>query len=184
MTMRFGLDMIDTLPEPLRQIGHWRYQKQLQPAFARVSLTISFSPPLLGSLKALLAIFTAGEKNEEERYYSKGSPPLLCANPAQPIKARSLSLSLAMALRSVPDPTPHGGTPPLPPNWNGGGTNQLCQTISFCIHRVTDGNLKCFFLIVGRRDDILVSLSLVSYSRLEKSSFCWACEGEEADELL
>jgi hypothetical protein len=73
-----------------------------------------------------------------------------------------------MALRSVPDPTPHGGTPPPPPNWNGGGTNQLCQTISFCIHRVTDGNLKCLFLIVGRRDDILVSLSFVSYSRLEK----------------
>jgi hypothetical protein len=93
-------------------------------------------------------------------------------------------LYLSIALRSVPDPTPHGGTPPPPPNWNGGGTNQLCQTISFCIHRVTDGNLKCLFLIVGRRDDILVSLSFVSYSRLEKKFFLLGLWGEEADELL
>lgn len=75
MTMRFGLDMIDTLPEPLRQIGHWRYQKQLQPAFARVSLTISFSPPLLGSLKALWLYLLREKRTKKNVIIQKGRLP-------------------------------------------------------------------------------------------------------------
>jgi len=131
MTMRFGLDMMDTLPEPLQQIGHWRYKNNctsVRSCFPHNQF-LSLSPPRL--IKAL-AIFTAGE---EERYYSKGSPPPL-RQPAQPIKARSLSLHGLAQSRPTPMVEP--------PHWNGGGTNQLCQTISFCIHRVTDGNLECF----------------------------------------